>query len=472
MSGTLEARDGAATLDYRPGTGWDEARDAAGLRPGYPALASALAEVDLPELARLIADRLAADGVSFGSGADARPFVVDPIPRLIGSAEWELIERGAAQRARALAAFVADVYGEREIVRAGRIPARAIETATGFEPLMAGVPCSSAGFVVGLDLVRGASGELAVLEDNARTPSGIAYALAARAVRERFLPLAPAGPAAQGTLPMLAGALCDAAPAGVDEPRVVVLSDGPANTAFHEHRVLARGLDAPLVGPRDLLVRRGRLCHLDGSAVRQIDVAYRRTDEDRLRDDDGRATWLAQTLLGPVRRGTLTVVNPLGAGVCDDKLTHAYVGEMVRFYLGEEPLLPSVPTHDLGDGDTRSAVLGSLGDYVIKPRSGLGGHGVAVCSELAAPQRDEIARRIEEEPDAWVAQERVAISTHPTLSDGRLEPRHVDLRPFAIGGGAGASTAPVALTRVALERGSLVVNSAAGGGAKDTLVCA
>ncbi len=470
MSGTLAARSLPCGLGYTPGAAWDELADADTVREPYATIAELLAEADLVETGRRMAAQLASDGVAFGGGAAARPFVVDPVPRVVAASEWRLLERGVAQRARGLAAFVADVYGDRAIVAAGVLPARMIDSAPGFEPGLVGQPVGVAGFVAGLDLVRGADGVLVVLEDNVRTPSGMAYAHAARLARERFLDpgfeALPTGP----VFAMLGDALRAAAAAGPEDAHVVVLSDGPSNAAWHEHGAIAGRLGLPLVGPGDLEPRADGLWHRSEDRARRIDVVYRRTDEDRLRDACGRPTWLEGTLLGPVLRGTLAVVNPLGSGVADDKLAHAYVEEMVRFYLAEEPLLASVATYDLGDEAQRATVLGSLGDFVVKPRHGLGGEDVSICSELDPAGRRAIAYAIESAPDRWVAQERIAISTHPTLCEGRLEPRHVDLRPFAIGGDAGARTAPVALTRVALGRGSMVVNSSAGGGAKDTLV--
>jgi len=270
---------------------------------------------------------------------------------------------------------------------------------------------------------------------------------------------------------MLGAALRSAAPEGVREPNVVVLSDGPENSAWYEHQRIAQALDIPLVSREELLVRSGRLhAELGGARPQQVDVVYRRTNVDRLRDRTGRPTWLADCLLAPVRRATLSVVNPFGSGVADDKLVHAYVEEMVRFYLGEEPVLESVPTYDLGEPDVREKALSRLGELVVKPRSGLGGEGIVVCPHASPDDRQLIERRVRNEPESWVAQELVGISTHPTVIEGRLEPRHVDLRPFVVGGGERAKAVPGALTRVAFGEGSLVVNSAQNGGAKDTWV--
>lgn len=466
-----EARPGAG---YRPGDAWDEACHHDGRpREAYAPVMEALAGADLGRVDEGVTAHLAAAGVTFGDGPST--FRVDPVPRIFGAGEWAGLEAGLAQRAQALAAFVCDVYTDRAIVRAGRVPARVIESAEHFEPWMMGVAMPSTGFVAGLDLVRGDDGELCVLEDNTRTPSGLAYLLAARAAVDAHLPVAP--PSARRdpavAYEVLGDMLRAAAPEGASDPYVVLLSDGPSNSAWWEHRQVARAVGIPIVTPGALLVRRGRLHAVaDSGQTRPVDVLYRRTDVDRLRDASGRATWLADLLLAPVRRGNLSVVNPCGAGVADDKLIHAYVEEMVRFYLGEEPLLRSVRTYDLGDPEVRQSVMPRLGELVVKPRSGLGGYGVVVCPHASEADRCEVARRVDGAPHAWVAQEMVALSTHPTVCDGRLEPRHVDLRPYVMGGAAHAVTVPGALTRVAFARGSLVVNSSQNGGGKDTWVLA
>ena len=466
MSETLEAH----ARPYEAGEHWDEAVDGDTPRPGYEALMPWLAQADLAVLRSRVLERLAERGVVFDSAAGPKAFEVDPVPRVLTKEEWNPLRAGLAQRARALGAYMADVYADRAIVKAGVVPARVVDSADHHEPWMTGVEMDPAACLAGLDLVRGADGVLRVLEDNFRTPSGIAYAAAAREALDSELPSElPDSADPAHALDLLAAALHDAAPAGTQDPYVVLLSDGQSNSAWWEHREIARRTGIPVVSGEDLLTRQGRLhARVGGARPRPVDVVYRRTDEDRLCDEHGRATWIAERLLAAVRKGTVTVVNPLGSGVADDKLAHAYVEEMVRFYLHEEPLVESVPTYDLGDPEIRETVMPRLEKLVVKPRSGLGGHGVTVCSQATEDDRRRLAGLIEERPGEWIAQETVALSTHPTVCDGRLEPRHVDLRPYVIGAGAEARVAPAALTRVAFEAGSLVVNSSQNGGAKDT----
>ena len=471
MAHMSQSSDGPA---YDPHGGWDEAfQDDGTPRALYSEVFAALAERDLESLRRSVGGELEDAGVHFGEGERPGTFPLDPIPRLISGAEWSLLEGGLAQRARALGSFLADAYGDRAIVTAGRVPARVIESADHFEPWMMGVPVTLAGCVTGLDLVRGSDGVLRVLEDNIRTPSGIAYMASVRTALDGHLPchdgatrLDPA-PA----FDLLGGALRAAAPDGRGDPSLALLSDGPGNSAWWEHTEIARRLGVPIVSPDDLFVRGGRLhARLGDAGARELQVVYRRTDEDRLRDASGSATWLAGALLGPCRSGTLTVVNPLGAGLADDKLVHAYVDEMVRFYLGEEPLLPSVRTYDLGDPVVLESATPRLGELVVKPRTGHGGAGVVVGPHASEQDRRTLAERVAERPTAWVAQETVMISTHPTVCNGALQPRHVDLRPFVIGCGEGAAAVPGALTRVAFNKGALVVNSSQNGGGKDTWI--
>ena len=440
---------------------------------------AALDQVDLRALSRSLSDDLRQRKVTFGSddGGNVEAFVVDPVPRVIERDEWTALAAGLAQRAKALEFFVADIYGERRIVDAGRVPWSAIESAEFFEPRMAQLPPASGRWIpiAGLDVVRDGDGPFAVLEDNVRTPSGIAYAVAARDALSGHLSV-PEGMRVRSLQPAyewLGEALRAAAPPEAGErPSIVVLTDGPSNSAYYEHGEIARRLGLPLVLLGDLSVRSKRLyAHTEEGSV-PVDVVYRRSNEDRLFDPSGALTGLAEILLGPLEAQTLGCVNAFGTGVADDKLVHSYVEEMVRFYLGEEPLLKSVPTYDLSQPGVLAMVLERIGELVVKPRSGHGGIGVVVGPRSDRHTLAEVSRQLEMTPEQFIVQETVQLSRQPTVCGGELEPRHVDLRPFTFAMGDRVEVFPGGLTRVALERGSLVVNSSQQGGAKDTWVLA
>jgi uncharacterized circularly permuted ATP-grasp superfamily protein len=440
-------------------------------RPRYRELLQGLSEQDL-ELRRARVDaNLRQRGVSFG---DSGEFALDPIPRIISEADWTLLAPGLTQRVRALNEFIVDVYGERRIVGAGVVPARALIGAPHHEPLLDGhsVPSNLWASVVGLDLIRDHSGRWLALEDNVRTPSGLAYAAAAREALDAEMPWdpPPGRRAADEAFELLAGALRATAPGGESDPLIVVLTDGPDSSAHFEHAAVARSLGVELATLDQLESWRGWLVLRDEHRRRRVDVVYRRTNEDRLTDDAGKPTAVGEMLLEPWRRGRVGCVNAFGTGVADDKLLHAYVGDMIRFYLAEDPLLESVRTYDLGVPEVREAALKRIDELVVKPRDGSGGHGVLIGPHATDADRSRMAATVRQRPDGFVAQETIMLSTHPTLVDGRLEPRHVDLRPFVYATPDGPAAAPGGLTRVALDRGALVVNSSQAGGAKDTWV--
>jgi len=458
---------------YRPPPGLrDEALDAAGAwRPHVAEALRGVREADLRALSAAIADDVRRAGLRFPIDGGTETFDVDPIPRILTAAEWATVERGVAQRARALDAFVADVHGPRRTIAEGVIPERVVTTAEHHEPAARELAPPAGVWVAlaGLDLVQDADGAFLVLEDNTRTPSGIAYALAARALIQDVLDIdddhLPAR-SLDGTLAALRATLHAAAPPGRAEqdPNLVVLTDGPTSSAYWEHRALAVHLDAPLVASEDLDLDARRRLVLRDAPQRPIDVVYRRTDDASL---DAPAHARLRVALGA---GAVGVVNAFGTGVADDKLTHAYVEDLIRFFLGEEPVLRSVPTFDLARDDHREEALDRLEELVVKPRGGAGGDGVTICPH-AEPDAIAAAREaIRAQPDQFVAQELVPLSTHPTVVDGALAPRHVDLRPFALVTPDGASVLPGGLSRVALKEGSIVVNSSQDGGAKDTWV--
>ncbi len=436
------------------------------LRPAVCAALEAIGRHDLGELCTSVAEALERQGVTFSSIDGDATFNLCPVPRVIEAGEWAGLEAGIAQRVAALNAFLADAYGEQAIVAAGVIPARAIETCPHFERSLRGRAAPGGIWVgiAGLDLVRDASGRFLVLEDNLTTPSGVAYAVAAReSLREMLGDVVDSIRPLDGLADMLRDTLRAAAPStAAGDPRLLVLTDGPDNAAYWEHAELARMIGAPLATPDDLEVREGVLWLSDHDA--RIDVVYRRTNEARAGSDVGRL------LLEPWRRGTLGVVNAFGTMVADDKLLHAYVEEMISFYLGEEPLLPSVPTYDLSRPEVLAEHRDRLGELVVKPRIGYGGIGVMIGPHAEADEIARVGESIDERPGDFVAQEPIALSCQPTAIDGRLEPRHVDLRPFAFNLGDRVAVLPGGLTRVALDEGALVVNSSQNGGVKDTWI--
>jgi uncharacterized circularly permuted ATP-grasp superfamily protein len=474
VRGDDDAQVQACERDLEP-VAFDEAVSSDGVaRSHYAELLGALSQLDLAALRTELEEQSRADGVTFSVDGLDEPYRLDPVPRLIELDEWAPLAAGLAQRVHALDRFVADVYGERRIVAAGVVPAQAVDTCDHYEARAAELPPTPVRVgVAGLDVVRDPEGCFRVLEDNVRTPSGIAYALAAREALDTRLPawLADGRMPFAPAVDLLARSLRAAAPEGVHDPSIVLLTDGRRNSAWYEHARLARMLEIPLVKLGDLSVRGGRLVARADGARLPVDVVYRRTDEDRLTDDGGELTDVGAALIEPLSNGTLACVNAFGAGVADDKLIHAYVEHMVRFYLDEEPLLRSVRTYDPCDEEQRAEILDRIDELVVKPRTGFGGHGVVVVPHAEPGDVRETARMIAADPGEWVAQEMVMLSTHPTVVDGRLEPRHVDLRPFGFAGD-GVDVAAGGLTRVALDRGALVVNSSQRGGAKDTWVMA
>jgi uncharacterized circularly permuted ATP-grasp superfamily protein len=443
-------------------------------RPPYATVIDALARQDLVELRERVRSNIEEIGLSFGPGM---PMVVDPVPRVIDAAEWETLEAGLLQRARALNAFLLDAYGDQRIFEEGIVPRRLLETSQGYEPVMRGLldPTVPPATVAGMDLIRAADGELLVLEDNLRMPSGATYAIAVReAVRPEFGPDATAGlRRPDGYVERLGEAIRAAAPAQhAAEPVAAILSDGPESGAYYEHERLGRELSLPVVTPAQLSQARGRLHAQVGRGRIQLDVIYRRLDEDRLSDRGGALTELGELLAPALRSGRLRCVNAIGTGLADDKLAHAYVAEMIRFYLGEEPRLRSVPSYDLSDPEARDEAMGRLDELVIKPRDGFGGHGVTIMPLATEGDRRKVIGLVRRRPERFVAQELVPLSTHPTVVGNGIAPRRVDLRPYVVSpaGEAPASVMQGGLTRYAKAADEMVVNSSQGGGSKDTWV--
>jgi uncharacterized circularly permuted ATP-grasp superfamily protein len=458
-----------AQYELEPGA-YDEAFEPGGqVRPHYEQLVESLEEADLEDLRTDVQAEIDGRGATFG---EDQPFLVDPVPRLITAAEWEPLAAGLVQRTRALRDFAADVYTDQRIFAAGIVPERFLDGCDDFDPQLRGISYRDGRgpVIAGMDLVREPDGGFSLLEDNVRMPSGAVYAMAAREVIEARVDAGATPLCLGGYIDAVLQALRDAAPGGGGEPSIAVLSDSPENVAWYEHRRFAELLGVPLVTPDALRSEAGRLyADLDGRR-RQIDVLYRRLNDECLHHRDGRPAPLGELLLPALRAGNLTCVNPFGNGVTDDKLTHAYAEEMIRFYLGEEPLLRSLPPLDLGVEGNLEQVRPRWDDYVIKPRGGLGGKGVVILGRVPPEERQEAIDDVLRSPADYIAQETVPLSTHPTICAGSLEPRRVDLRPFTVVSETVGEVMPGGLTRFAREREEWVVNSSQGGGAKDTWV--
>jgi uncharacterized circularly permuted ATP-grasp superfamily protein len=440
---------------------YDEAYDESGApRPHYAPVLDALG--DPGAVAAEARRRLLERGATFGAPPNDT-ITLDPVPRVLTEPEWSELQAGIGQRLLAMEAFVVDVYGEGRVFDAGVLTREEVEASPHYEPAMRGVAPRRWISYTGLDVVRCEDGRFRVIEDQARMPSGIAYAVAMRETLRDVLGVEPPQADLSLVFGELALALQDAAPPGVDEPRMVLLSEGRSAAGWWEHQQLARELCAPLVRLEDLEQRDGRLvAWLDGRP-RAVDVVYMRTAEDRFTEADGSPTAIGQALLAPAAAGTVAVVNAPGSGIADDKLVHGHVDELIRFYLDQEPLLPSIPSRVLGPDD-------ALDDLVVKPRGEMGGEGVVIWRDADEETRERVREQIAADPGGWIGQDLVQLSLHPTVVDGRLEPRHVDLRPYALLSDSGVRVLPAATSRVALEEGSMIVNSAQGGGAKDTWV--
>jgi len=407
-----------------------------------------------------------------------RIFPHDLLPRIIPSAEWEVIERGLKQRIIALNLFLKDVYHERRIVKDGVIPGEVIYTCRHFRRQMRGVRVSRDVYVsiCGTDLIRTPDGRFVVLEDNLRVPSGVSYMLTSRKVMKQIFPtlfrkcgVRPIEQYSQALLSTLRAL----APEGRSNPTIVLLTPGVYNSAYFEHTYLARQMGIEMVEGRDLVLHDNFVYMRTTSGLQRVDVIYRRVDDDFLdplafRPDSALG---AAGLFNAYRCGNVVLANALGTGVADDKAVYAYVPEMIRYYLGEEPVLDNVETFLMSDEAQRNHVCANLGKYVVKAVGESGGYGMLIGPHSTAEQQEEFRLRILADPRNYIAQPTLSLSTAPCFVDGdRIEPRHIDLRPYVLYGGDEVTVVPGGLTRVALRKGSLVVNSSQGGGSKDTWV--
>ena len=405
-----------------------------------------------------------------------RIFPHDLLPRIITAAEWETIERGLTQRITALNLFLKDVYHDARIIEDGVIPAKIVYTCKHYRREMRGikVPRDVYVTVVGTDLIRTPEGNFVVLEDNLRVPSGVSYMLTSRRVMKHIFPTlfrkCRVRPIEQYSQVLLS-ALKSLAPEGRTEPTVVLLTPGSYNSAYFEHTYLARQMGIELVEGRDLLVHDNVVYMRTTFGLQRVDVIYRRIDDDYLDP----LVFEAHSALGAVglfnayRAGNVAFANALGTGVADDKAIYAYVPKIIKYYLNEDPILENVETLLMSDAAQRDHVCQKLDQYVVKAVGESGGYGMLIGPHSTSEQRSEFRDRIMAEPRNYIAQPTINLSTAPCFVDGTIEPRHVDLRPYVVYG-ENITIVPGGLTRVALRKGSLVVNSSQGGGSKDTWV--
>lgn len=473
--------------NYDPEDFYDELFLAPGQpRPHLAALIQGIQNISLQQLqqyqqaAQIALFRL---GVTFNVYSDQRGleriFPFDIIPRIISAQEWQGLETGLKQRIRALNLFLADIYGPQQILKDGAIPAEVIQSATGFlKPCIGLKPVHNIWcHITGTDLVRDRDGQWYVLEDNLRVPSGISYVLDNRRVMKSTFPdifqtmrVRPIDDYPGNLLETLLGL----APPHLPNPTVVVLTPGIYNSAYYEHSFLAQQMGVELVEGRDLVVVDGYLQMRTTKGLHRVDVVYRRVDDDFLDPQVFRPDSLLGVpgLMEVYRQGRVVLANAPGTGVADDKVVYAYVPAMIRYYLGEDPLLANVPTYLCWQEEDRRYVLDHLESLVVKAANESGGYGMLVGSAATPAERQEFAQRIQANPRNYIAQPILSLSRVPTLIDDQVEGRHVDLRPYILHRGEDIYVHPGGLTRVALKKGSLVVNSSQGGGSKDTWVLA
>ena len=429
--------------------------------------------------AELLFRRIGITFAVYGSkDASERLIPFDIIPRIISQSEWGLLERGLVQRVKAINAFLTDIYGAREILRAGVVPDDLVFRNPHFCPQMAGrrAPHDIWVHIAGIDIVRTDENEFYVLEDNARTPSGVSYMLENREVMMRLLPdlfaahrIAPV----ENYTDLLLNCLRSVAPTtAAREPVVALLTPGQFNSAYYEHSFLADRLGVELVEGSDLLVRDDVLYMRTTQGPKRIDVLYRRIDDDYLDPLAFKPDSVLGVpgILNAYHAGNLTLSNAVGTGVADDKAMYTYMPEIVRFYLGEEAILKNVPTWRCREPDALAYVLDHLHELVVKEVNGSGGYGMLVGPHATREERAAFREKLLADPVNYIAQPTLSLSTCPTFVESGVAPRHVDLRPFVLTGANGSRVVPGGLTRVAMREGSLVVNSSQGGGTKDTWI--
>src|SRR6187399_640059 len=463
---------------------WDEMFASEGLRDAYKNFVGNIEDLSSDEMNRrddLAKKLFMSQGITFtvynsGEGIE-KIFPFDIIPRIIRADEWKTIEEGIKQRLKVLNIFLKDIYHQQFIVKDGIVPAKMIYTCPNFlrEMVNVEVPHDIYTHVSGVDLIRDNDGKFYVLEDNLRTPSGVSYMLENRTITFRIFPdQLPRN----NVLPvkeypnLLLKSLMALANRQTSEPTVVLLTPGIYNSAYFEHTTLARLMGIELVEGRDLVVDNHKVYMKTTAGLQQVDVIYRRVDDDFLDPlvFEPSSTLGVSGLLSAYRKGNVAIVNSIGNGVADDKAIYVYVPDMIRYYLNEEPMLKNVPTYQLAKPDERDHVLKNINKMVVKKTNESGGYGMLMGHAASEEEIVAYTKEILKDPRQFIAQPTVSLSTAPCYMDGKVQPRRIDLRPFALCGPDGIEIVPGGLTRVALREGSLVVNSSQGGGSKDTWV--
>ncbi|HEV2352760.1 MAG TPA: circularly permuted type 2 ATP-grasp protein [Puia sp.] len=465
---------------------WDEMYTAGAVRRQYDGLVQFLELLTTDELNKKeeLAKRLfMSQGITFtvyhsGEGIE-KIFPFDIIPRIITAAEWSYIESGIRQRLKALNLFLKDVYDSQFIIKDGIVPAELVYSCPHFLREMHGfpVPYNIYVHVAGIDLIRDQDGSFLILEDNLRTPSGVSYMLENREITKRIFPDMIPKNSVRTVMEypdILHRNLVSLSPRQRSDATVVLLTPGLYNSAYFEHSTLARLMGVELVEGRDLVVDNYRVFMKTTAGLKQVDVIYRRVDDhflDPLMFRPDSVLGVA-AIMSAYRKGNVALVNAVGNGVADDKAIYAYVPAMIRYYLNEEPILRNVPTYQLGDPEQRAFVFANINQMVVKRTNESGGYGMLMGNSASDEDIHRFRQEILKDPRQYIAQPIISLSSAPCYLNGKLRPRRVDLRPYALCGPAGIQIVPGGLTRVALREGSLVVNSSQGGGSKDTWVLA
>ncbi len=463
---------------------WDEMCDKRHIRPQYEKVFGALQQLDQTALQRK--DKLASDlflnqGITFTVYSDnsgiERIFPFDIVPRIITGKEWQHVEKGIQQRLKALNLFLKDIYSEQQILNDNIIPRELIASCPHYTREVFGisVPHDIYIHISGIDLIRGEDGTFYILEDNLRTPSGVSYMLENREVTKRIFPdlLAANNVRMVNNYPLLLHQiLLSLAPGQVSNPTAVLLTPGIYNSAYYEHTFLARQMGIQLVEGRDLVVNNHKVFMKTTNGLEQVHVIYRRIDDEYLdplvfKPDSALGV---PGLISSYRKGNVAIVNAIGNGVADDKAVYAYVPAMIKYYLNEDQILTNVPTYQMSNPEERKFAFAGIEKMVVKRTNQSGGYGMVMGNKATEAVLQDVKKEIEKDPRSFIAQPIIKISTVPCFINGEFQPRHVDLRPYALCGPDGIRIVPGGLTRVALREGSLVVNSSQGGGSKDTWI--